>query len=208
MRHALDGDRGLGDGGGQHDFAAAGRGGSNGAVLLVAGERAVERYDIGRRIETALELRRGAADFGSAGKKRQQRALIGAHGAHDGVGDLRFDRARITAEIARLDREGAARGLDYRSVAEGFCAQKLCHARAVDRRRHDQKPQILAQSLLRVARQRQAEIGIQRALVKFVEKNCGDTVEHGIVEDQSREDALGDDLDAGAGGYFGAEAHP
>ena len=46
--HALDGDRGLGDRGRQHDLAAAGRRRGDGAVLLVAGERAVERDHIGR----------------------------------------------------------------------------------------------------------------------------------------------------------------
>ena len=145
----------------------------------------------------------GAADFGGAGQEREQRAGIGAHGAHDGVGDLRLDRARVAADIARLDRKGAAFAFDHRRVAE-----KPGDARAVDRRRHDEKPQILAQALLRVARQRQTEIGIERALVEFVEQHRGDAVEHRIVEDEPGENSFGDDFDPGFARDFRAEAHP
>ena len=38
---------------------------------------------------------------------------------------------------------------------------------------------------LHVARQREAEIGIERALVEFVEQHRGDAVELGIVEDHA-----------------------
>ena len=51
-------------------------------------------------------------------------------------------------------------------------------------------PQILAQALLHVARQRQAEIGVERALVEFVEQHRGDAVEHGIVEDEPGKNRL------------------
>ena len=89
-------------------------------------------------------------------------------------------RVRLAAEIARLDRKGAALAVDHRRVAE-----QLRHPRAVERRRHHQNAQILAQTRLRVARQRQAEIGIERALVKFVEQHRGDAVERRIVEDHA-----------------------
>ena len=90
-------------------------------------------------------------------------------------------RARgIAAEIARLDRKAAALALDHRRVAE-----QARDARAVERRRHHQQLQILAQALLRVARQRQAEVGIERALVEFVEQHGGDAVERRIVEDRA-----------------------
>ena len=101
-------------------------------------------------------------------------------------------RARIAAEIARLDRKRAALAFDHRRVA-----QKLRDPRAVERRRHHQQLEILAQALLHVARERQAEIGVERALVEFVEQHRGDAFERRIVEDQPGEDAFGDDLDAG-----------
>ncbi len=74
--HALDGDRRLGDRRRKHDLPPAGRGGGDGAVLLLAGECAVERDHVDGRIEPAGEQRRGAADFGGTGKKRQQRTGI------------------------------------------------------------------------------------------------------------------------------------
>ncbi len=78
----------------------------------------------------------------------------------------------------------------------------------VDRRRHDEELEILAQALLHVARQRETEIGIERTLVEFVEQHGSDAVEHRIVEDEPGENSLGDDFDAGLARDFGAEAHP
>ena len=49
-------------------------------------------------------------------------------------------RRRIAAEIARLDRKGAALALDHRRIAE-----QAAHPRAVERRRHDEEAQVLAQ---------------------------------------------------------------
>ena len=152
----------------------------------------------------SLQQRFGAADFAGAGQEHQQRARLGAQRARHRVGDLPLDRrARVAAEIARLDRESAALAFDHRRIAE-----QLRHPRAVERRRHHQQLQVVAQALLRVARQRQAEIGIERALVEFVEQHGGDAVERRIVEDQPREDAFGDDLDARLARHLRAEAHP
>ena len=79
---------------------------------------------------------------------------------------------RIAAEIARLDREGAALALDHRRVAE-----QSRDAGAVERRRHDEDAQIVAQARLRIERQREAEIGVERALVELVEQHGADAVE-------------------------------
>ena len=144
-----------------------------------------------RRI-SAAPGRNTSAEPGSARKR-----------ARDGVGHLAFDaRARIAAEIARLDRKAAALALDHRRVAE-----QRRHAGAVERRRHHQELQILAQALLHVARQRQSEIGIERAFVEFVEQHGGNAVERRIVEHQPREHAFGDHFDARALPDLGAEAH-
>ena len=64
--------------------------------------------------------------------------------------------ACVAAEITRLHRKAAALAFDQRRVA-----QERRHPRAVERRRHDEQFQILAQSLLGIARQRQPEIGVQ-----------------------------------------------
>ena len=108
-------------------------------------------------VDALAQRRLGAADFAGAGQKHQQRAAIGAQRTLHGVRHLALDAlARIAAEIARLDRKGAALALDHRRAAE-----QRRDPRAVERRRHDKNFQILAQALLRLARQRQTEIGVQ-----------------------------------------------
>ena len=99
----------------------------------------------------------------------------------------------IAADIARRDGKGAALAFDQRRVS-----QERAHARAVERRRHDEKAQVLAQGPLRVEREGETEIGVERALVELVEQNGRDAFERGIIEDLPGEHALGHDLDAGA----------
>ena len=100
--------------------------------------------------------------------------------------------ARVAAEIARADRERPPAALDPACAAE-----QLRHAAAVERRRHDQELEILAQLPLHLDGECQSEIGIERALVKLVEQDRRNAFERGILEDQPREHALGDDLDPG-----------
>ena len=144
----------------------------------------------------------GAADFGGARQESQHRAGIGAQRGRDGIRHLPLQRRiGLAAEIAGLDRKGAALAGDDRRIAEQFG-----DPRAIERRRHHQNAQILAQAGLGIARQRQAQIGIERALVKFVEQHGGDAVEFGIVENLPREDSLGHDLDPGRARNLRAEA--
>ena len=83
----------------------------------------------------------------------------------------------LAAEITGFDRKGAPLAFDYRRIAKQFR-----HARAVERRRHHQDAQILAQAGLRVARQSEPKIGVQRTLMKLVEQHGGDTGQFGIIE--------------------------
>ena len=143
----------------------------DGAILHRGIERAEQRHDLDRRIADALAQHGlGAADFGRARQERQHRARLRAQRRGDRVGHLPLDRRiGLAADIARLDRKRAAFALDHRRIAE-----QLRHARAVERRRHHQDAQVLAQAGLRIARQRKAEIGIERALVELVEQHRGD----------------------------------
>ena len=151
------------------------------------------------RPSSSLCVRRISA---APGRKASSEPLLRPHRAHDRVGHLRLDRPRVAADIARLDRKSAASALDDRRVAE-----QRRDARAVDGRRHDEKLQILAQALLRVARQRKAKVGVERALVELVEQHCGDAVERRIVENHAGENAFGDDFDAVSRRHLRAKAH-
>ena len=199
---AVDGQRGFRDRCRQHHLAAALRRRRDGAVLGLRVERAVQRHDVDGGIgDDLLERRLGAADFRLARQERQDRAGIGAQRPRHRVGDLPLDHhVRIAAAVARLDGKRAALALDHRRVA-----QKLADPRAVERRRHHHQAEIVAQVLLHVARQRQAEIGVERALVEFVEQHRGDAVERRIVEDQPREDAFGHHLDPRLARHLRAE---
>ncbi len=99
--------------------------------------------------------------------------------------------AGLAAEILRHDREGAALANDDRRVIQQFC-----DPRAVERRRHDEKAQILAQYGRGVEAEREGEIGVERALVEFVENHQRDAGKAGIVQNHAGEDALGHDFEA------------
>ena len=148
--NALDRQRGLGDRGCQHDLALALWRRRDGAILHGGVERAEQRHDFDARImDPFTEKILGAADFGRARQKRQHRAGIGAQRDSDRIRHLPLDgRIRLAAEIARLHRKGAAFARHHRRIAEQFA-----DARAVERRRHHQDAQILAQAGLRIPRQ-------------------------------------------------------
>jgi hypothetical protein len=109
---------------------------------------------------------------------------------------------RFAPEVARLDRKRAAGALDHRRIVE-----QPTDARAVERCRHDQELEILAQTQLHVARERQPEVGVERALMELVEHNGGDARESGIVEDKPGEYALGHDFDPRRPRDFGGETN-
>ena len=199
----LDGQRGLRDRGRQHHLALAFGCRCDGAVLHGGVECAEQRNDFDRRVMDPLaEKILGAADFRGPRQKRQHRAGIGAQRHRDGVRHLPLQRrVGLAAEVAGLHRKGAAFACNDRGIAEQFC-----DARAIQRRRHHENAQILAQTDLRITRQRQPHIGIERTLVEFVEQHRGDAGQFGIVENLPRENALGDDLDFGGARDFGAEA--
>ena len=112
--HAVDGQRSLGDRGGEHDLAPARRRFGDGAVLLGAIQRAVKRREIDVGGKAALGQQRGdAGDFALPRQKDQDGALFLGQRPPRGAGDLLLDAdVGIAAEIARLDRKGPARALD------------------------------------------------------------------------------------------------
>ena len=191
--HALDGQRGLGNRSRQHHLAAPFWRRGDRAVLHGGIKRAVQRHDLDVRIVHALGQQiLGAADFGRARQERQHRTWIGAQRGRNRVRHLPLQRrVWLAAEIARLDRKGAAFACYDRRLPEQFCDP--C---AIERCGHDKDAQLLTQAGLRVARQRQSQIGVERALVKFVEQDGGDAGQFGVIENLAREDALGDDFNS------------
>ncbi len=203
--HAVDCDRRLRDRRRQHDLAPASLRRLDGTSLRARVEAAKQLDDVGRRIVDALTqpLDR-APDLGLARQERQHRARLLADRSQNcrrhGVRDPAFGGL---AEIARGHREGATFRPDHRGIVH-----EPRHARAVERRRHHEKAQIVAQSRAAVERQRQAEIGIERSLMELVEDHRRDALERGIVDDHAREDTFGQHLDSRLGADPRVEPRP
>ena len=128
------------------------------------------------------------------GRKTRIEPLFARERVERDARDLVLDPGvRVAADIARRDRKGATLAFDQRRVS-----QERSHSRAVERRRHDEEAQVLAQGALRVEREGETKIGVERALVELVEQNGRHAFERGVIEDHAGKHALGHDLDAGA----------
>ena len=179
--------------------------GSSAAVLGGGVERAVERREVDARVRDALaEPLFDAADLALPRQEGEDRAGVALERDHHRIAHLILDaRAGRAAEIARLDGEAPPLARDHRRAAE-----KVRHARRLERRRHDEEPQVLAQAAATVERERQPEVGVERALVELVEQHCRDAVERRIGEDHAREHAFGHDLDTALRSDLRGEAGP
>ena len=62
----------------------------------------------------------------------------------------------------------------------GASSRSRASGRVVERRRHDQHAQILAHRFLALETEREAEIGVEAALVKLVEKHAADVLERRV----------------------------
>ena len=158
-------------------------------------ERAIERrhVDVGALDARAQGLR-NAPDLALPRQEDQDRAVFARERVERDARDLVLDPGvRVAADIARRDRKGATLAFDQRRGS-----QERSHSRAVERRRHDEEAQVLAQGALRVEREGETKIGVERALVELVEQDGRDPFERGVIEDHAGKHALGHDLDAGA----------
>ena len=115
---------------------------------------------------------------------------------------LRSARVGIAPEIARLDWKGAPCALDYRRVAE-----ERRNPRAVERRRHHEQPEIVAQARCASSASARPRSASSERSWNSSNSTAVTSVERGIVEDHTGEHAFGDDLDPGFRRDFGLDAH-
>ncbi len=185
--HALDGQRCLGNRRREHDLAPS-RGGRRQRGILCRGgqvaEQGVHRHAARQRLLLQLPLH--APDLGCAGQEHEEVALVGAerraHGSRRCSGERPGLRPR---EVARLDGKGAALAGQHRRAAE------QCGDRGgVERRRHHEQTQVLAQRGACVEAERKAEVGIQAALVEFVEDDEPDALQRRVGLQHAGQDAF------------------
>ena len=198
--HAVERDRGFGDGSGQHDAAAPVGRAPDRARLGGEVELSVQRQhgDIGHRI---LQLGAGALDLRDARQEGEDVAMFlvqrGQNLAHDAVLGSLARGGRTPADRQRVTAPGA---LDHRRAAE-----QIGEAGAVDRRAHHADREVRPQHGTGFERQRQPEIAVQPPLVRLVEQQRRDAGQLGIAQQFGDEQRLGHHDDAGVGGDFRAE---
>ena len=138
------------------------------------------------------------ADFALAGQEDQRVARAFAmsvgHRIDDGVVHVTIVVFTEWA-IARLDGEQAARNLDH-----GCALEVLAEALRIERRGSNDDFQIapLRQELLEEAEQK---VDVERTLVRLVDDQCVIAAQERIGLRLGKQDAVGHQLDAGAGGH-------
>ena len=70
-----------------------------------------------------------------------------------------------------------SKGAAFGRRITGQSLEQACDAGAVEGCRHDEEAQIFAKAALGVAGEGEAEVGVERALVEFVEQHGADAVE-------------------------------
>ena len=127
-------------------------------------------------------------DFGNAGQKSEDTTVLVAESSPDrrrhGILDPQFGRS---AEIAKLQRMGAAFALDHRRIVHQFGITG-----AVEGRGHRHQSQIRPQRGLCVESKRQAEVAVEAPLMYLIEQHGGDAGEFRIGLDAVDEDAFGE----------------
>jgi hypothetical protein len=201
-RYAFERERGLGDVGRQHDLAALAA--LHRAVLLGGREIAVQSgyldVERGGQLVAALLC---TPDLRGAGQEHQHVTVEAAHQQlARGAAHLLLQLALVGAlQVLDVDRKSAARHAHDRRVEEAGQALR------VERRAHHHDAQLGALLLLQAREQREAEIGVQRALVELVEHHTADAVQPGVVEQAARQQRLGQEHQARALAHLALEAH-
>ena len=178
-------------------------GGRHGAVLLGRRKIAVKRQDQQAQSRRQwLDRSRGPPDLGGAGQEYQHVAGDAAlRETLERRGHLLFERRGRVRRV--LDREIVQ--LAFRAQDRAV-AQVLRNGRGVERRRHDDQPQI-GLVLLQPPQQRQRQIGIEMPLMKLVQDHRADAGQRGIGQQPPRQHAFGQEPQARARTADVFEAH-
>ena len=205
---ALDGEARLGDAGREHDLALPARGRAQRRILLLRAQLAVQRQDADgiRRAPRrgCLRRRRAGARAGFLERALDTAYFRRARQEAEDVAVVIRESAAYHLRGLQLERDlGAARHVTGRDLEaaplrahRGRAAQEPCERLEIKGRGHHQELQVLAQRLLALDAECEAEIGIETALVKLIEDDAADAAELGIRLQHACEDAFRDDLDA------------
>ena len=194
---ALDGERRLGDVGGEHDPSPPGRRRCQREVLVLERQRAGERPNVdvsGQRCNEAFPDPRDLAD---AWQEHEHVAKFVIERPLDGRRDGRFDSiVALPREPAEVDRMGAALADDDR-CRTGVGREEPGERCRVGGGRHRDDPEVGPERRPDIEGQRESEVGREIAFVDLVEQHCRDARQFGVVLQAPRQHALGEHFDAG-----------
>jgi len=142
----------------------------------------------------------GAANFGHAGEKGENVAIMSGQRGADGAGHRVRQLSRngdVGFGMLDIDREHPAKALD------DFRVHQAAETGAIDGGGHGQQPQLGPQHPSKVQAQRESQIGFKRTLMDFVQDHRRDAIQAGVGLQAANQQALGDDFDP-RGGRGGA----
>ena len=200
--HSFDGQRSLGDRGGEHDFALARRAGRDGFLLLFLGQEAVQGIDT-RGGQTLAQAFRAAADFRFSGQEGQDVTFALpvrlAYDVRDRFGGIALVGLPVGAEDP--DGEHPAFAFDQGKL------QGVAERAAVKRGGHEDQFQVRPNDPTGLPDQGEGQVGGKAALVEFIENDHVHAVQRGVFDQHARENAFRKDFDACGGRDAGFQAH-
>ena len=194
--HAVDGEGGFREARGQDDPPARRHGRCGGAVLLDGSDAAVQHVHLDSVGESRFQQPGATHDLRHTRQEHQNIADVPIQRVQHRALHVYVERGRRFACPQDIDRV-----LPNGALEMSHLPKPRRQGRGVQRGRHQQQPQITAQGLLYLERQRQSDIRVQAALVELVEDDQRDTGELGIVLDDPCQHPFGDDGQAGVFGY-------
>ena len=206
-RHSLDGQRRLGDRGGEHDLAlpVASRQRPQHGVLLLLRQRTIERHHHAPQAIDAVgpQLLLAAPNLALTRQKAEDVAAGFRQGALHRTGHLRGDRrGGFNLQIFRLNRIHPRLG----SVDVGI-AKVRGNGFDIQRRGHHQQPQIVPQRAAHVERHRKPKIALQGPLVELIEDDEPHIGELGVGDEPMRQKPFRHDLEPRPGGDLPLETN-
>ena len=170
--NALNSEARLGDVGREHDLAPAAGGGTNRGVLGIGRKIAKERHDASARVERHW-CRADVCNAPDLRGARQKYKNIARPHSHVRARTVRTTSCSSRGVLACAPRryrvstvEAASAGAHDRRVIH-----QASHCDAIERRRHDKEPQVLAHGRLRIETKRERQIRLEIAFVKLIEND-------------------------------------
>ena len=179
----------------QHHLAAPRRGGCERCILLGEWHAAVQHVQVYVGRYAPHQPFRRATLLSHPRQEHQHVSLaLGERIAHDATSGRLHALVAARRAMMRGDREHAATASHDRRRPRTISDQ-LRHGITVERGRHDQHAQVLAQLLLGFEHESETKVRMQRPLMELIEEHRAVAVERGVGREEARQHPLGHHFD-------------